>query len=72
MDSNTSISLLEFTWSQLTDNQRYYINLKYELKKALESRGDNSKVSVYKVISDRHPFYSVQRLKDIDLKELNK
>ena len=72
MNNNTSISLLEFAWSSLTDNQRYYINIKYELKQALDNRGDKTKVSVYKAVSDKHQFYTIQRLKDIDLKDLNK
>lgn len=63
MSSNTSISLLEFSWNSLTTQQKFRVKVKYELKKALENR-TGTKVSVYKAIAEKHG-YTIKRIQDI-------
>ena len=61
--SSTTISLYEFAWNSLTDQQQYRINVKYELVKALKNR-TGTKVNTYKAIADKYG-YTVKRVQDI-------
>lgn len=73
MTNNTSITLLEFAWDNLTDNQRYAITMKYELKKAIDKLEEGAtKRSVYRLIAERFPGYSMDRIEWIYKNKLNK
>jgi hypothetical protein len=70
MDS-TSVSKLEFAWHSLTDNQKHRINMMYELKRCLDKKGEGeTKRSVYRLIAERFPGYSVETIEYISNHQL--
>lgn len=72
MDNNVSITLLEFAWHSLTEQQQYRINVKYELYEALKVNC-GCKRDVYRAIADKYG-YTLKRIEDIansDLKQID-
>jgi hypothetical protein len=71
MDS-ISVTKLEFAWYSLTDNQRHRINMMYELKNCLANKNEGeTKRSVYRLIAERFPGYSVETIEYISNHQLN-
>ena len=63
---NVSHTLLEYAWQSMTDQQRFRINLKYEIKVKIETRkSDESKRTIYRAIADKHG-YTMKRIEYID------
>jgi len=67
----STLSLLEFAWNSLTDQQRFRIQMKYDLVRKLDKRGDGTKMNVYRVIAEKYN-YTVERILEIANKELKK
>ena len=68
---DTTISLHEFAWSTLTDNQKYRINMMYELKKKIDCiEPGKTKRSIYRLIAEQFPGFSVSRIEYISSHEL--
>lgn len=59
----TSVSFLEFAWDSLTDQQKFRIKVKYELKQAIKER-EGTKMDVYRIVADKFG-YTVERIKVI-------
>jgi hypothetical protein len=58
---NTSITLLEFAWHSLTEQQQTRINLKYDLVNELKALPEGEcKRDVYRVVADRYCYTMIQ------------
>lgn len=68
-NDNLSISFFEFAWYSLTSQQQYRINVKYELKKRLDARGNKTKADVYRLVAEKYG-YTFERIKHIDTWEM--
>jgi hypothetical protein len=69
MNDNLSITFLEFAWHSLTDQQQFRINVKYELRKMLDERGNKTKAEVYRLVAEKYG-YTFERIKHIDTWEM--
>lgn len=70
MSNESNITFLQFAWDTLTEQQKFRINVKYDLTEKLRNNTEKKR-TVYRAIAEKYG-YTMERIEYIANNELNK